>query len=144
MKSFVGKIFGKKPSYRKQLEEKKETLHEISEGPIVVEKKTEVKMPCTIDVYIHDEKTDSYDILPATETSIGRDPSQADISIPELIVSKLHCTLYFKNDAPFIKDHDSTNGTFVNGQKITEQMLENNDLITLGKKGTVHIIFHIQ
>lgn len=144
MKSFVGKILGKKSSPMSQSEEKKETLHEMSEEPIKVKKKTEVKRSCTIDVYIHDEKTDSYDILPTAETRIGRDPSQADISIPEIIVSKLHCTLYFKDDAVFIKDHDSTNGTYVNGQKITKQMLEDNDLITLGKKGTVHFIFHKQ
>jgi hypothetical protein len=143
VKSFVGKIFGKESSSVKQSKEKDEKVNEkISEEPTVEYEEAEDRMPCKIDVYINDEKTDSYDITPTVETRIGRDPSQADIPIPELIVSKLHCTIYYKGDAFFIKDNDSTNGTYVNSQKITEHMLEDNDFVTLGKKGTVRIIFH--
>ena len=142
MKSIVGKIFSKKPSSKEQSREENEILPEISREPTVVEGEPEDKAYYKIDLYVHDEKTNSFVISTAADTRIGRDPSQADITIPELIVSKLHCILYFKDDAVFLKDNDSTNGTFVNGQEITEQKLEENDTITLGKKGTVRIVFH--
>jgi pSer/pThr/pTyr-binding forkhead associated (FHA) protein len=144
MKTFVSKIFSKKSSSRKESEEENEVLRKTSEEPIHVDYGTDDQTSCKIDVYIHDEKTDSYDISPTAVTRIGRDPSQADVSIPEIIVSKLHCTIYFKDDAVFIKDNDSTNGTYVNNQKITEQLLMNNDIITLGKKGVVRIVFYRQ
>jgi pSer/pThr/pTyr-binding forkhead associated (FHA) protein len=142
MKSIVGKIFSKKPSSKEQSREENEILPEISREPTVAEGEPEDKAYYKIDLYVHDEKTNSFVISTAADTRIGRDPSQADITIPELIVSKLHCILYFKDDAVFLKDNDSTNGTFVNGQEITEQKLEENDTITLGKKGTVRIVFH--
>jgi pSer/pThr/pTyr-binding forkhead associated (FHA) protein len=144
MKTFVSKIFSKKSSSVEQSEKENQVLRKTSEEPIHVEYETEDQTSYKIDVYIHDEKTDSYDILPTEVTRIGRDPSQADVSIPEIIVSKLHCTIYFKDDAAFIKDNDSTNGTYVNNQKITEHMLMNNDIITLGKKGVVRIVFYRQ
>ena len=142
MKSIVGKIFSKKPSSKEQAKEENALMPEISGEPTVVEGETEDKAYYKIDLYVHDEKTNSFVISTAAETRIGRDPSQADITIPELIVSKRHCIIYFKDDAVFLKDNDSTNGTFVNGQEITEQKLEENDTITLGKKGTVRIVFH--
>lgn len=142
MKSIVGKIFSKKSSTKEQSKEENEILHEISEEPTRVEGATEDKAYYKIDLYVHDEKTNSFVISTGAETRIGRDPSQADITIPELIVSKLHCIMYFKDDGVFLKDNDSTNGTYVNGQEITEQRLEKNDTITLGKKGTVRIVIH--
>ncbi|MCI0471672.1 MAG: FHA domain-containing protein, partial [Candidatus Aminicenantes bacterium] len=45
-----------------------------------------------IDVFVNKEKVASHKI--ESPTKIGRDPSQADIVIPELIVSKLHCTIF--------------------------------------------------
>jgi len=142
VKSIVGKIFSKKSSTKEPSKEENEILHEISEKPTVAEGATEDKVYYKIDLYVHDEKTNSYVISTAAETRIGRDPSLADITIPELIVSKLHCIMYFTDDGVFLKDNDSTNGTYVNGQEITEQKLEQNDTITLGKKGTVRIVFH--
>ncbi len=141
MKSIVGKIFSKKSS-KEEYKEDNERVHEISEEPTRVEGETEDKAYYKIDLYVHDKKTNSFVISTGAETRIGRDPSQADITIPELIVSKLHCIMYFKDDGVFIKDNDSTNGTYVNDQEITEQKLKENDTISLGKKGTVRIVFH--
>jgi pSer/pThr/pTyr-binding forkhead associated (FHA) protein len=94
-----------------------------------------------IDIYVNDEKTSIHPL--GLEAKIGRDPAESDIVISELIVSKLHCTIYCRADDYYIKDNNSTNGTYVNNQKVTtDRMLENDDLILLGKKGTVKIIFH--
>lgn len=93
-----------------------------------------------IDVYVNNEKTNIHTL--ATETRIGRDPSQADIIISELIVSKLHCTIYSLGPNYFIRDEGSTNGVYLNNEKINEHNIQNGDTIMLGKKGTVKIVFN--
>jgi pSer/pThr/pTyr-binding forkhead associated (FHA) protein len=109
------------------------------------QKNTRIEAPGTvgeIDVVVNSEKTNIHTLAPVTK--IGRDPAQADIIIPELVVSKLHCTIYSQGDRFFIKDDNSTNGVYVNNQKITEQEIENGDTILLGKKGTVILNFHLR
>jgi DNA-binding NtrC family response regulator len=63
--------------------------------------------------------------------SIGRKPdntlSQADLSI-----SRHHCTIDFVVDRFRITDHDSQNGTFVNGIPIKERTLYHGDQIAVG------------
>jgi len=141
----MGKVFGDKPQPGQE-EERAPVKHEISFKDTVVERTIrdiEENMDASgydIDIYVEDEKSRSYKIT--TATRIGRDPAQTDISIQELIVSKFHCTIYFKDDDVFIKDNHSTNGTYVNGKQITDQKLADNDLVTLGKKGVVRIVFH--
>jgi len=95
-----------------------------------------------IDVYINDDKINFHTLAPVTR--IGRDPGQADIVISELIVSKLHCTIFSQGGRFFIKDNDSTNGIYVNQDKVIEQELQNGDTILLGKKGAVRLIFHFR
>ena len=89
---------------------------------------------------VNDEKVNTF-IITSPETKIGRDPSVADIIISELIVSKLHCSIFNKEDSIFIKDCNSTNGVYINSEKVTEQELDDRDVIFLGKKGTVKVVF---
>jgi len=95
-----------------------------------------------IDVYVNDEKINIHTLAPVTR--IGRDPAQSDIVISELIVSKLHCTIFSQGERFFIKDNDSTNGIYVNHEKVSEHELKNGDTILLGKKGTVRLHFHLR
>ncbi|MDQ1353718.1 MAG: hypothetical protein QG657_4025, partial [Acidobacteriota bacterium] len=124
LKSFIGKVFGEKPE-PDQEEEWAPVKPEISFTDTLVERtirdieEKEEPSGYEIDIFVEGEKSRSYKIT--TDTRIGRDPSQADIPIPELIVSKSHCTIYFKGDDVFIKDNNSTNGTYVNGKQITDQ-----------------------
>lgn len=95
-----------------------------------------------IDIYINDEKTNIHTLGPIAK--IGRDPTQSDIVISELIISKLHCTIFSQDERFFVKDNDSTNGIYVNHEKVIEQELKNGDTILLGKKGTVKLVFHFR
>ena len=64
---------------------------------------------------------------------IGRDPS-SDIHLDNPAVSRLHAEIYRQAHPFFIEDKNSTNGTFVNGSRITwKNGLNNNDRITIGK-----------
>jgi pSer/pThr/pTyr-binding forkhead associated (FHA) protein len=69
---------------------------------------------------------------------IGRDPD-SDIFIDNTVVSTDHAVIEVKDnpksdDAPeyYIKDLNSTNGTFVNDQKIKHQKLQHADMIRVG------------
>ena len=63
---------------------------------------------------------------------IGRKPSN-EIQIENLAVSGEHaCIVTILNDS-FLEDMGSTNGTLVNGNPINKHILQNNDVIEIGK-----------
>jgi len=72
--------------------------------------------------------------IPLTKgrTTIGRKP-QNDIQIDNLAISGEHAVLALVGNDAFIEDINSTNGTFVNGQQVKKQLLQNGDSIELGK-----------
>jgi hypothetical protein len=64
--------------------------------------------------------------------TIGRKPHN-DIQIENLAVSGEHaCIVTILNDS-FLEDLGSTNGTLVNGNPIRKHILQNNDVIEIGK-----------
>ncbi len=63
---------------------------------------------------------------------IGR-AGDADIRIPRQDISRRHCLIFFKRDRFFIRDLESTNGTFLNGARIDEMPLTHGDTIQLGE-----------
>jgi hypothetical protein len=64
--------------------------------------------------------------------TIGR-KAQNDIQIENLAVSGEHaCIVTILNDS-FLEDLGSTNGTVVNGNQIKKHILQNNDVIEIGK-----------
>ncbi|MDP1537629.1 MAG: FHA domain-containing protein [Burkholderiales bacterium] len=70
--------------------------------------------------------------LDKERTMIGRKPSN-EIQIENLAVSGEHaCIVTILNDS-FLEDLGSTNGTLVNGNPIKKHILQNNDVIEIGK-----------
>jgi pSer/pThr/pTyr-binding forkhead associated (FHA) protein len=64
--------------------------------------------------------------------TIGR-KAQNDIQIENLAVSGEHaCIVTILNDS-FLEDLGSTNGTLVNGNSVKKHILQNNDVIEIGK-----------
>lgn len=64
--------------------------------------------------------------------SIGRTKDN-DIVLDNKGVSRKHAVLEFDGDSALIMDNESLNGTFVNSRKVTEEVLKDNDQITIGK-----------
>jgi hypothetical protein len=93
-----------------------------------------------ISVLVNGQQAGSF-LVTDNQLTIGRDPAQALALIQEPIVSKLHCSIQYRDGQIVIKDHHSTNGTFVNDERIDEHELQDNDVVSLGKKGTVKIIY---
>lgn len=56
-------------------------------------------------------------------TVVGRDKEVCDLFVNNRSVSKLHCILVKSDGLLFVRDLGSTNGTKVNGQKITRGAL---------------------
>ena len=70
--------------------------------------------------------------------TIGRNPGN-DINIDNLAISGFHAKLINRGGRFFIEDLNSTNGTFVNGKRISECALNNNDDIVIGKHSLIFI-----
>lgn len=64
--------------------------------------------------------------------TIGRKP-QNDIQIENLAVSGAHARIVTLLNDSFLEDLGSTNGTLVNGNPIKKHILQNNDVIEIGK-----------
>lgn len=66
--------------------------------------------------------------------------AQADYQVTVAGVSRLHAKIIYVNGAYYIHDMNSTNGTFVNDQRLIKggnQMIHNNDVIRLGNESFV-------
>ncbi len=78
---------------------------------------------------------DRYPLMGAL-TILGRDDS-ADILLDDPGISRRHSEVRVTTDGPHhvcsIRDLDSTNGTFLNGERITSARLEDGDRITVGR-----------
>lgn len=70
--------------------------------------------------------------LDKERVTIGR-KAQNDIQIENLAVSSEHARIVTILNDSFLEDMGSTNGTLVNGQPIKKHILQNNDLIEIGK-----------
>ena len=64
--------------------------------------------------------------------TIGRKPHN-DIQIENLAVSGEHATITTILNDSFLEDLDSTNGTLVNGSPVKKHVLQNGDVIEIGK-----------
>ena len=78
---------------------------------------------------------DTYPLLAAI-TVLGRDTA-ADITLDDPGVSRRHAEIRVTHDGPHLvvglRDLGSTNGTFVNGERITSQRLDDGDRVTMGR-----------
>jgi len=61
---------------------------------------------------------------------IGRDAS-CDITLPLEHLSRNHLSLEIRNNQLFLKDLDSSNGTYLNGKKINEAIVNSGDKIKI-------------
>ena len=73
-------------------------------------------------------------------TLVGRKRGLCDLIIDRGSVSKLHCLIVKTDGLLFIRDLGSTNGTKVNGQRVTRgALLPNDELAFAGAKFRVHL-----
>jgi pSer/pThr/pTyr-binding forkhead associated (FHA) protein len=69
--------------------------------------------------------------LKVEKTTVGRLDDNS-FQIPEQSVSSHHCEILLKGNDVIVKDLNSTNGTYINGEKITEKTLKPGQILRLG------------
>jgi transcriptional regulator with GAF, ATPase, and Fis domain len=82
---------------------------------------------------------DSVYFLSEAEIRIGRDPTNS-LSISDLSLSRRHCLLSRDEDSYKLRDLESRNGTFVNGNVISEKRLNHGDQISVGESVLVFLL----
>ena len=70
--------------------------------------------------------------LKADKTTIGRVEDNT-FQIAEPSVSSHHCEVLLRGNEVVIKDLNSTNGTFINGEKVTESVIKPGQILRLGQ-----------
>jgi pSer/pThr/pTyr-binding forkhead associated (FHA) protein len=70
--------------------------------------------------------------LKVDKTTIGRVDDNT-FPIVEPSVSSHHCEILLKGTEVFVRDLNSTNGTFINGEKIAESVLKPGQILRLGQ-----------
>src|SRR5436305_14078203 len=69
--------------------------------------------------------------VPAAGLSVGKRPDN-DLVLQDDFVSRAHARFYLENDALWVADAGSTNGTFVNGIQVQSVRLRPGDEIQVG------------
>src|SRR2546423_6129004 len=70
--------------------------------------------------------------LKVEKTTIGRVEDNT-FPIAEPSVSSHHCEILLRGSEVVVRDLNSTNGTFVNGEKVTETVLKPGQILRLGQ-----------
>ncbi len=80
-------------------------------------------------------KTCDFIILPLyPETKVGRN-NENDLVLTDVTISGLHCRILNEDGTIYVQDENSTNGTFINNERLTEKtQLHHGDKLTIGKQ----------
>jgi pSer/pThr/pTyr-binding forkhead associated (FHA) protein len=69
--------------------------------------------------------------LKAEKTTVGRLPDNA-FQIADASVSSHHAEIFLRGKDVVVRDLDSTNGTFINNERVTEGVLKPGQIVRLG------------
>ena len=77
-------------------------------------------------------KTLVFRLPPGAIKTVGRAP-RADFVVDVPLVSRLHCRLTLQPDGLLVEDLGSTNGTFVNGERVMKLLMRTGDALRVGR-----------
>src|SRR5262245_28985887 len=69
--------------------------------------------------------------LGRTLLSIGRDPSN-DLVLPDAMVSRRHAVIEYRGSQYYLRDCNSSNGSVINGDRVSEKSLRDGDVVAIG------------
>jgi len=75
--------------------------------------------------------------------TVGR-KADKDLMIADPRVSRDHAFIVAENGQFYVVDQDSRHGTFVNGERVQRQVLERNDRVEFGARGSTYLVFNPQ
>lgn len=68
-----------------------------------------------------------------TPLCVGRSASICDLAIEDDSVSKRHCEFLYQSGTYYVRDLDSSNGTYLNDERIDEAKIKSGDRIKIGR-----------
>jgi pSer/pThr/pTyr-binding forkhead associated (FHA) protein len=71
-------------------------------------------------------------VLHPGSTTVGRHPD-SDIFLDDVTVSRHHCRFSATMEALTVEDAGSTNGTYVNGERVDSERLAPGDEVLIGR-----------
>jgi pSer/pThr/pTyr-binding forkhead associated (FHA) protein len=74
----------------------------------------------------------TFRVAPGAIKTFGRAP-RADFILDAPLVSRLHCRIEVGADTLDVIDLSSTNGTYVNGERVTRAQLASGDTLRIGR-----------
>jgi pSer/pThr/pTyr-binding forkhead associated (FHA) protein len=75
----------------------------------------------------------TFRLTPGSVKTLGR-ATRADFIVEAALVSRFHCRFTVSNDGALqVEDLESTNGTFVNDERISRLALKPGDLVRAGR-----------
>ncbi len=83
-------------------------------------------------MWILQSQDTTFRLRPGAVKTVGRAP-RADFVVSAALVSRLHCRLTATDDTVEVVDLKSTNGTFVNGKRVTRARLAKGDRLRVGR-----------
>jgi pSer/pThr/pTyr-binding forkhead associated (FHA) protein len=92
-----------------------------------------IELEKIVGLFIRDKKDQSIvTVLRHGDYSIGR-AQDNDLTITNPTISSHHARIYTYLTASYIEDLNSTNGTFVDGKRVTKHILKPGNVIKLGE-----------
>lgn len=83
-------------------------------------------------IRLTEDITSSLDLTSGDAVILGRDSERCQFVVLDGKVSQQHCKLSVSGDKLWVEDLGSTNGTFVNGERVTTALVSPGDEIKLG------------
>lgn len=84
-------------------------------------------------IVLHDRPVRKFTISEGKKITIGRG-AEANVVIDNTAISRVHAALELRDGVYYIHDLKSTNGTTVNGERVTDMLpIAKDDLVELGK-----------
>lgn len=66
-------------------------------------------------------------------TTVGRNTGNADITVADTGMSRVHFDIAWNGQIAAVRDRQSTNGTYLNGARISEAVLRSGDVVLAGR-----------
>jgi pSer/pThr/pTyr-binding forkhead associated (FHA) protein len=79
-----------------------------------------------------DDDSMTFRFPPGAVKTVGRAP-RADFVVDAALVSRLHCRLTAAEDSIDVVDLDSTNGTYINDQRVKSGCIKSGDRLRIGR-----------
>ncbi|NLW49768.1 MAG: FHA domain-containing protein [Candidatus Brocadiaceae bacterium] len=83
-------------------------------------------------IRLTEDITSSLDLTSGDTVILGRDSDRCQFVVLDSRVSQQHCKFSVSGDKLWVEDLNSTNGTFVNGERVSTALVSPGDEIRLG------------